>query len=275
MASRLYAQLAFSHWRERLQAALTTGWGVEVQLDDSGCFMPPGGPSQARPEEGLEQVRALAEALGARPRLAHLPNYGVQLGCKDRTIGETSLAVALQAVRAAAALGCDRAVYHTYLLPTLPSHKLAGWLPTFLGRFENLLAESERLGVRLLVENVWEKDGALFDELFSRFGDRIGMCLDVGHAHCFSPHAFAWWWQRFADRVEHAHVSDNDGSEDAHLPPGEGTIPWSEVWPVLWGEQGLTITFEMAAREAPEAFARLERIIGDAPSPLPGGGVTG
>lgn len=210
-----------------------------MQLDDSGLFM-----------KSLDEVTALAAALPAgTPRLAHLPNYGVQLGCKDRTIGETSLAVARQAVVAAAALGCRRAVYHTYLLPTIPAYKLERWLPTFLSRFEELLARAEQAGVRLLVENVWERDGALFDALFERYDHRLGMCLDVGHVHCFSPHDFGWWWGRYAGRVEHVHVSDNDGSEDAHLPPPRGTIPWAEVWPVVW-QSGVGVTFELPVAAA-------------------------
>ena len=247
LAPRLYAQLPLSHWRERVEPALALGWGVEIQLDDSALFM-----------ESPADVEALAAALGTgRPRLAHLPNYGIQLGCRDGTIGSLSLAIASRAVARAALLGCRQAVYHTYLLPTLPAFKLPGWLPTFMGRFASLVDQAAQHGVRLLVENVWERDGTLFDAIFAAFGDRVGMCLDLGHLHCFSRRDFAWWWGRYRERIEHVHLSDNAGDEDSHLPPGRGTVPYPDIWPVLAADPRLGFTLELPLADCPAAAAYL------------------
>jgi len=248
-ADRLYLRLPLTRWRERLEGVRQVGWGLELQLDNSALFL-----------DSLREVAALDRALaGHQPRLAHLPNYGVQLGCKDGSIGELSLAVARRGVEAAARLGCQRAVYHTYLLPTIPAHKLDPWLATFLGRFERLVQEAGKLGVRLLVENVWERDGALFDRIFAGWEGQVGMCLDVGHAHCFSRRDFGWWWSRYAPHIEHVHLSDNDGRDDSHRPPPEGTIPYQAIWPTLWARPGLGITFEMPPAQALAAWAHLRQ----------------
>jgi sugar phosphate isomerase/epimerase len=34
-------------------------------------------------------------------------------------------------------------------------------------------------------------------------------------------------------RLDHIHLHDNDGSEDAHLCPGSGTIAWPQVMNLL------------------------------------------
>ncbi len=49
--------------------------------------------------------------------------------------------------------------------------------------------------------------------------------LDLGHCNLngFTPSA---WLRRFASKTIHLHVHDNNGREDAHLPPGAGTMDW-------------------------------------------------
>jgi sugar phosphate isomerase/epimerase len=83
------------------------------------------------------------------------------------------------------------------------------------------------LGVQVALENIPaalstpESIAALVDEV-----DRpnVGACLDMGHAHLMGgvPDAV----ETFADVLVAAHVHDNHGTRDDHLPPYEGTIGW-------------------------------------------------
>ncbi len=55
----------------------------------------------------------------------------------------------------------------------------------------------------------------------------LGLILDTGHANIVSSAAeetrAAGHW------LQSTHVHDNDGKQDAHLPPGAGTVSW-EAW---------------------------------------------
>lgn len=56
---------------------------------------------------------------------------------------------------------------------------------------------------------------------------RIGICVDVGHSNVIGD--VMKELKRAGEKLYALHISDNDGSRDYHLVPGEGNIPWGEV----------------------------------------------
>jgi sugar phosphate isomerase/epimerase len=54
---------------------------------------------------------------------------------------------------------------------------------------------------------------------------RIGLALDTGHAN-ISPSGTSTETEHGAQRLWTTHVHDNDGRQDSHLPPGQGSIDW-------------------------------------------------
>ena len=59
-----------------------------------------------------------------------------------------------------------------------------------------------------------------------------GICLDFGHAHMLggAPEAV----EALSGHVITTHVHDNDGTDDIHLVPFDGTIDWVETLTALW-----------------------------------------
>ena len=54
----------------------------------------------------------------------------------------------------------------------------------------------------------------------------MGICLDTGHANIITdPSAYL---TEISERLFTLHVSDNDGTYSAHLPPGAGNINWDK-----------------------------------------------
>jgi sugar phosphate isomerase/epimerase len=53
-----------------------------------------------------------------------------------------------------------------------------------------------------------------------------GICMDTNHANLGEPLAQAV--TALGDRIATLHISDNDGVEERHLMPGQGTIDWAE-----------------------------------------------
>ncbi len=106
---------------------------------------------------------------------------------------------------------------------------------------DHLKAFAAPLGVTLLLENLQNEvttPAHLLEILRVGHFDRLGVCLDVGHAH-LSDGGVAEAIAVLRDRVLEVHVHDNHGPDhggtDEHLWPGAGTIEWGTVWPLLGG----------------------------------------
>jgi sugar phosphate isomerase/epimerase len=92
--------------------------------------------------------------------------------------------------------------------------------------------------------------------------DHLGICVDTGHANMHgalyeSP--APQFIRFFKGRLIHLHLHDNQGQEDEHWVPGQGSIRWSEVFQQI-AECGYNghIVFELSANE-PEVAAEKAR----------------
>ena len=98
---------------------------------------------------------------------------------------------------------------------------------------ERLLSYAEDYGVKALIENVPEpfpyvmKSVEHFARFFDEIGVEAGMVLDIAHTN-LTGEALEFI-MRFGDRIEHVHVSDNDGESDLHLRVGAGSIDWGKT----------------------------------------------
>jgi sugar phosphate isomerase/epimerase len=106
-----------------------------------------------------------------------------------------------------------------------------GWSPRAqehaLTALEHLDAFAQPLGVRLLAENILNEPTTpehLIEILTIGHLSRIGICLDLGHAHITVgiPDAI----QTLGSRIGSVHTHDNHAVRDEHLWPGDGTIDW-------------------------------------------------
>jgi sugar phosphate isomerase/epimerase len=99
---------------------------------------------------------------------------------------------------------------------------------------ESLLALSEHArgtGVVLCVENMppgvhpGSRMASLFDLVATLNRPELALAVDTGHAHMTADAASE---TRAAGRLlRTTHVHDNNGRQDAHLPPGLGTLDWT------------------------------------------------
>uniref|UniRef100_E6PXB5 Xylose isomerase-like TIM barrel n=1 Tax=mine drainage metagenome TaxID=410659 RepID=E6PXB5_9ZZZZ len=99
-----------------------------------------------------------------------------------------------------------------------------------LTALEHLDAFAQPLGVRVLVENLTNEPTMperLMEILTVGHLKRIGVCLDLGHAHMTVGIDDAI--ETLGSRICSVHVHDNHGIRDEHLWPGEGTINWKRA----------------------------------------------
>jgi sugar phosphate isomerase/epimerase len=135
-------------------------------------------------------------------------------------------------------LGAETFVFHpgntTALEWALP--KETSWRIN-LESVRRLVGYAETLGVKAMIENVPEPFPFMMKSVedFERFYDDVGietlMVLDVAHAHIRDEELE--FIERFGDRIDHVHVSDNQGDRDTHLRIGEGSVSWGRVMEAL------------------------------------------
>lgn len=96
------------------------------------------------------------------------------------------------------------------------------------------MGQIERRGMCICVENfnLCYNSNAIgervsdFDYLFSEIDSpSIRLTLDIGHSNITGD--TEQYLDKFADRLAHTHLHDNDGNNDSHSPPGEGTVDWN------------------------------------------------
>lgn len=197
-------------------------------------------PGFAHPEElGAADRCWLRRALAGLDVSLHAPLYDINLASLNPRLAEASVAELSSCARLAADLGARILVVH-------PGYVPEDYPASYLVRAEaqmdfalRLLADRARVhGLRIALENKQRGRGHHFvhtAEQHAAWVDRVpGLtaCVDFGHLHTLGldPGAYT---RVLGARVTHVHVHDNQGVSDAHLPLGDGTVPWPAVLAAL------------------------------------------
>ena len=114
-----------------------------------------------------------------------------------------------------------------------------------------LTAEAESYGVELVIENLprtclgnssqeilWLLEGI----------ESLGVCCDVNHLLTETPQDFI---QKVGSRITTLHLSDYDGIDERHWPPGKGIIEWNLVLESLL-QSGYSGPFLLEYGDTPE-----------------------
>ena len=220
--------------------------------------------------------------------VVHAPG-GLRAGTRD---GDRALEGLLSY---AAELGAAQVVYHALELPDAPASEDAARFET--RSLATLAAVAERLEVTIAIENVCpvfpgpeplSADPMALRALAQRISSpAVGLCVDAGHAHVIADlrHTGA---ERLIEPVLDAacafHVHDNLGARwsprtdiergidplrlDLHLAPGQGTLPWAAVAPLLATHQApLLLEVHPPHRpRASELVAGITELVAPAPA---------
>jgi len=116
-------------------------------------------------------------------------------------------------------------------IPAVVIHLTNGYTPpppTDLGldRIKYLVELAEQKGVNIALENLKRPDYLqfVFDNIQS---GRLGFCYDSGHENCYTKGTDLL--SLYGNKLIALHLHDNDGTDDQHRIPGEGTIDWDSV----------------------------------------------
>jgi len=87
----------------------------------------------------------------------------------------------------------------------------------------------------------------------------LGVTLDVGHLNTVGL-PLERFFELLGKRIVHAHLHDNNGGGDEHLPLGTGTVPWREV---LSRIGDVTMALEVSSLDDARASLAFLRDIGE------------
>ena len=113
-------------------------------------------------------------------------------------------------------------------IPTAVVHLTYGTDPPSISRIgpdriKRLVELAEQKNVNLAIENLRQSDGLAM--VFSGIqSDRLGFCYDSGHENCFTKGTD--FLSQYGSKLMALHLHDNDGTDDQHWIPGEGSINW-------------------------------------------------
>ncbi|MBV9762196.1 MAG: sugar phosphate isomerase/epimerase [Acidobacteriaceae bacterium] len=98
---------------------------------------------------------------------------------------------------------------------------------------EEIRVFASQRGVEVLLENTPNdlSSAKRLNEFLAQTHLNLNYCFDIGHAHMgqgIEPE-----FELMKDRIRSTHLHDNDGREDLHLFPGEGSIDWRKAMRLL------------------------------------------
>ena len=188
-----------------------------------------------RDPRAVEEAAARLDALGMEAYSFHAPFADdIDISSPDAACREHALAEILRAVEAAAGLAV-----HYFVIHPGPENADIPSREERLLRIEHVCSVLDRvamrcgeLGIQCVLENklphlMFGQSADLLWILACMKGNRVGACLDTGHAHIAGDlHPLVG---KMGPYLRLIHVHDNKGHGDDHLPPGDGRIDWTTL----------------------------------------------
>ena len=237
MPNRVYAHVPFSMLSANLPVILDRRINPEI-------FFPGEVLDGLVPEEVGAVAETLAEA-GLRCTF-HAPFIDLNPGSAERLIREATRRRFEQVLAAADILRPDVIVFHPGYDKWRYGESQDKWLAHSIDAWRWVLERTEKIGTIVAVENIFEEEPSTLRALFEAMNHpRLRHCFDVGHWNLFHKVGMEEWFAEVGTYIAEAHIHDNFGTRDDHLPVGEGQIDFD-------------LFFSLMARYAPDAAWTIE-----------------
>ena len=88
--------------------------------------------------------------------------------------------------------------------------------------------------IEVVIENVFDDDPEILKEIIDEVNKpNLKLCLDIGHANCYTNVGIVKWIEVLNNRISHFHIHNNDGKVDTHNSIDDGTIDMKEVFDAI------------------------------------------
>ncbi len=223
--SRVHAHMPYHLLPKHLEMILRRKLNLEIyfhhwaleKLDQAKC---------------VEHARLLADA-GLKITF-HAPFMDLRPGALDDQVRRTSVERIKQVFELARHFHPLKIVCHASFDERYYVFVDELWLENSVKTWTELIGLAEDVNTVIALENVYEKNPDILRRLFDALSsDRICFCFDTGHFNAFAHEPLSVWLKVLEKYLGHLHLHDNQGKRDEHLPVGEGTFPFAELFESL------------------------------------------
>jgi sugar phosphate isomerase/epimerase len=183
-----------------------------------------------------EELRELAEKLREKgiEITFHAPYMDLSPGGEDRRIKEVTIDRFSRTIQLGKFFKPKAIVFHAGYEKWKFNGVMDLWLQSSLQTWRPLVKEAEDLGLTLAVENVYEETPEPILTLLDRIESlHFRFCLDTGHHHIFSKVLLSTWVETLGKYLYEIHLHDNHRELDEHLPIGEGSFDFDQLFTLL------------------------------------------
>ena len=166
--------------------------------------------------------------------ICHLPTFLTTADLTD-SLRQASVAEMHASLKVAAELGAEKVVLHPSMASGMGAHTLETVKMHAFDFLAGMVAAAEQLDITICLENMFPRNRLGvepddFEEIFTQF-PTLKLTLDTGHANIDDRRGrrLKGLVDRFGDRIDHVHVSDNLGRLDEHLAVGQGTVNFDDL----------------------------------------------
>jgi sugar phosphate isomerase/epimerase len=174
----------------------------------------------------------------------HGPFWGFNIGTNDPDVRDVVRKRMAQGLDVCAALGATQMVVHSPYttwdhnnLDYKPGSR-AALVERVHATLDGAVKRAADIGCVLVIENIEDVDPHARVELATSFSSpAVRVSLDTGHANyahlSTGGPPIDYYVHAAGDLLHHVHLQDTDGYADRHWNPGEGNVPWREVFRAL------------------------------------------
>lgn len=233
----VHAHVPYPLLAERLELILSERINVELFF-----------AAEALDEIVWEKLEAQADALRSAGLFTtiHAPFLDLNPGAIDVTIREATRKRFMQVFRAAERLQPKVIVFHPGFDELRYGDNRLAWLKNSIAFWEEFVPLARKQKCIIAIENIFEKEPSTLYGLLQAINDPcFRHCFDVGHWNMFTSVSMEEWFEELGPFIAEAHIHDNHGRADEHLPIDDGIIDFKKF-------------FALLRRFAPDAVKTLE-----------------
>ena len=161
----------------------------------------------------------------------HAPFWDLCLGSANNKIVDVTEYYFDYAYDIADELGCQSITVHHGFIPN--TSYPTNWIKRSVKFWEKFFTEHSG-NIKIYMENQCETDPETLIGIVDNFSsDRLGVNLDIGHAHCNSDLTVTDWIKQLNNRIKYVHIHSNNGKSDQHLGLKHGNIKPKRVLAAL------------------------------------------
>lgn len=208
----------------------------------------------------VDEARYLSEKLDKNglPCTLHGPFMDLSPGGVDRKIKEVTMDRLSKTLEVASLFKPKGIVFH----PGYEKWKFDGnvrlWFESSLQTWKPLVKEATQRGLTLAIENVFEEaPDSLLMLLNEIDSPHFRFCFDTGHHRVFSKTPLSLWIESLKEYLFEIHLHDNHGEMDEHLPMGEGSFNFNELFD-LFAQWRLNPIYTLEPHEEAHLWRGLE-----------------